>query len=298
MPFFGRLQVMSKHSVLFCGTPSFAVLSLRALHGSPLFEVKAVVTQPDRPVGRKQEMMAPAVKIAAEELGIPVLQPENINNAIADLGERPDFLVVVAYGKILKPEILAFPKIAPINLHGSLLPRWRGASPVEHAILHGDNATGVTVQIMAEELDAGDILSMAQTPINAHDTAMSLRERLARMGADLLVETLSMPLSPRPQPAEGITVCGKISREDGIVDPSLLTAEEIDRRLRAYFPWPGVQTDIEGRTVKILAASLTENPKAIPLHCNGDTTLYVTEVVEAGKKPMAAQDWLRGIQKT
>ncbi len=287
------------HTVVFCGTPRFAVLSLRALHGDPHFTVTQVVTQPDRPVGRSQELTPSETKLAAEELGIPVWQPESINKELPEFMktmERPDFLVVVAYGKILGDEVLAWPKIAAVNVHGSILPRWRGASPIEHAILNGDESTGVTVQMMAKELDAGDTLSMAQTPIGPLDTSLSLRERLSRMGAELLVETLTMPLEPKPQPKDGITICGKISKEDGIVDPANLTAIEIDRRIRAFTPWPGVTTTVHGKTVKILSASLSEAKHGIPLSCKDGTTLYVTELVEAGKKPMKADEWMRGVR--
>lgn len=288
--------LMTQHSVIFCGTPNFAVYSLRALHGSPHFNVTHVISQPDRPVGRLQEITMPPVKIAAQELGIPVWQPQDVNKELEAKGlERPDFLVVVAYGKIVAENVLAFPKIAPINVHGSILPRWRGASPVEHAILHGDEYTGVTIQIMAPALDAGDVLSMAQTPIGPLDTASSLKDRLARMGADLLVETLSMPLDPKPQPQDGITFCGKIAKEDGIVEPEKSTAEEIDRKLRAFTPWPGVQTELHGKQIKILSASLTEVP-GVPLPCKDGSILYVTELVEAGKKPMKAEEWMRGIR--
>lgn len=291
---------MAPKTVVFCGTPPFAVLALRALHGSPLFRVLQVITQPDKPVGRSAELTPPAVKLAAEELGLPVWQPENLNEELTILNqlvpERPDFLVVVAYGKILSPAVLAYPAVAPINVHASILPRWRGASPVEHAIIAGDERTGVTVQIMGEKMDEGDTLGMAQTVIGPRDTAISLKEKLARMGADLLVETLSVPLEPKVQPEDGVTYCGKITKTDGMVDPSALTAADIERRLRAFTPWPGVQLTLHGKPVKVLAASLEETSHGIPLPCSGGTTLHVTELVEAGKKPMRADEWLRGIR--
>lgn len=292
-------RVVAPKTVVFCGTPPFAVFSLRSLHGSPLFRVLHVVTQPDRPVGRSQEILKPAVKVAAEELGLPVWQPENINDAFAAGSVpflKPDFLVVVAYGKILKPDVLAFPAVAPINVHASILPRWRGASPIEHAILHGDDRTGVTVQIMGEKMDEGDILGMAQTAIGPAETTVGLKEKLARMGADLLVETLSMPLSPRPQTTDGVTYCGKLSKEDGLADTGAMTAQEIDRRLRALSPWPGVQLSVRGKTVKLLRASLQQSPHAVPLSCKDGSTLYVSELVEAGKKPMKAVEWVRGVR--
>lgn len=291
---------MQPKTVVFCGTPPFAVMALRALHGNPLFRVLQVITQPDKPVGRSAQLTPPAVKTAALELGLPVWQPINLNEELERLHalvpERPDFLVAVAYGKILSPDVLAFPTVAPVNVHASILPRWRGASPVEHAILHGDDRTGVTVQIMGEKMDEGDMLGLAQTAVGPKDTTQSLKEKLSRLGADLLVETLSMPLAPKSQPAEGITYCGKIAKEDGMTDPASSTAVDMDRRLRAFTPWPGVQTTLHGRTVKLLSASLEPSAHAIPLPCKDSTTLYVTELVEAGKKPMKADDWLRGIK--
>lgn len=291
---------MAQKTVIFCGTPEFAVFSLRSLHGSGAFRVLQVITQPDRPVGRKQELTAPAVKLAAEELELPVWQPENINKELPALHalvpEHPDFLVAVAYGRILSPAMLALPAIAPINVHASILPRWRGASPIEHAILHGDDRTGVTVQIMGEKMDEGDILSMSQTPIGPLDTTPSLKQRLARMGADLLVETLSMPLSPMPQSQDGVTYCGKIAKEDGIVNAEQLTAAEIERRVRAFTPWPGVQTTLNGRTIKIMRSTLEPVPHSVPLTCKHNTVLHITELVEAGKKPMKAADWVRGVR--
>ena len=156
-------------TIIFCGTPAFAVPSLEALAADAAFDIRLVITQPDKPQGRKQMLTAPPVKLAAERLGIPVWQPENINAEISKLeagSSQLDYLIVVAYGKILKKQLLDLPTIAPINVHASLLPRWRGASPIEHAILAGDTDTGVTVQIMAERLDEGGILAQQKIAID------------------------------------------------------------------------------------------------------------------------------------
>ncbi len=289
------------HSVIFCGTPDFAVPSLQALLSDAEFSVSLVITQPDRPVGRKQLLTPPPVKVFALTHNIPVFQPENINTDLQPYLDahgiaRPEFLIVVAYGKILKQALLDLPTVAPINVHGSLLPRWRGASPIEHAILHGDSETGVTIQVMSAGLDEGPILSMQKMPITATDTSLSIRKSMSVMGATLLIETLKKPLTPVPQPADGITLCGKLSREDGQVDPTTMTAEEIDRRIRAFIPWPGVITTINGREVKLIQASLEDDGYTVPLECAKRTTLFLLTIQEPGKNPMPAVEWKRGLR--
>ncbi len=289
------------YSIIFCGTPDFALPSLQALIDDDAFDVTAVITQPDKPVGRKQILTAPPVKTLAQDRAIPVHQPENINSylpAKIASGEimKPDFLVVVAYGKILKQVVLDIPKIAPINVHGSLLPRWRGASPVEHAILAGDETTGITVQVMSAGLDEGPTLSMKEIPIESRETSYELREKLSKIGAELLVQTLKKPLKPIAQSSDGITICKKLSREDSLVDPKKMTAVEIDRRVRALNPWPSVLCKVEGHDLKIIESSLTEASTGIPLLCANNSTLYLIKVQEAGKKMMEAADWMRGIK--
>lgn len=289
------------HSIIFCGTPDVAAESLQALINDTAFEVTLVITQPDRPIGRKQILTASPVKTIALTQNIPVFQPENINAELSGYLEahniaRPDFLIVVAYGKILKQPILDLPKIAPLNIHYSLLPRWRGASPVEHAILNGDKETGIAIQIMSLGLDEGPILAMEKMPIEATDTSPSLRKKLSTVGATLLVDVLKKPLVPHPQAETGITHCGKLSRDDAQIDPSIMTALEIDRRIRALNPWPGVTTTIDGHEVKLIEASLTEIPKSIPFPCASGSILYLLTIQEPGKKPMNAMDWKRGLR--
>lgn len=288
---------MSPHSVIFCGTPAFAVPSLASLAEDPHLAVTLVITQPDKPVGRSHTRTPPPVKLFAQQHHLRVFQPENINLELpAYLAQHPDlfpdFLVVVAYGSILKQDILDLPRIAPINVHASLLPRWRGASPIEHSILAGDSETGVSIQIMAAKLDAGPVLASARTPIGARETAIDLRNRLSTLGASLLRETLLQPLSPIPQAEEGITICRKLSREDGHVSLSTHTAEEIDRRIRAFQPWPGVV--LQPENVKLLDASLEHHPNAVPLRCKDGTTLFLLTVQPAGKRAMPADAWMRG----
>ncbi len=289
-----------KYSIIFCGTPDFAVPALRALASDPAFDVTLVITQPDKPVGRKKTVTPPAVKALANDLNIPVLQPKNVNEELPlYLAENPDtipdFLVVVAYGKILSQQVLDIPRKAPVNVHGSILPRWRGASPVEHAILNGDIETGVTVQVMVSELDAGPILSTAALPLTSQATSAAVRETLSHMGADLLVSTLKKKLEPEAQTSEGVTFCRKLTKEDGVADRAGMTAVEIDRRVRALNPWPGVACEIEGHTIKILESSLEQVQHNIPIACAEETTLFVVTVQPPGKKPMKAEDWRRGI---
>lgn len=284
--------VSSQFHVVFCGTPLFAVPTLKALAEDPSFRVDLVITKPDRPQGRRQIITPPPVKTAAETLGLRVWQPENVNR---DLHARPDFLVVVAYGQILSQNILALPTIAPINVHASLLPRWRGASPIEHALLAGDQETGITIQSMVEKLDAGPILAQQQISIGPEDTGEDLRERLAQLGAHLLMQTLKAPLLPVPQPLVGITLCHKLTRQSGLMDPTVLRAEEIHRAVRALTKWPGVRISRTfGEELTIIKSSLSPHPDALPLPCAANTLLYLRTVQPPGRKPMTGAAWLHG----
>lgn len=277
--------------ILFAGTPAFAVPSLEALAGNPSFTIDLVITQPDKPVGRKGIVTPPPVKVAAEKLGIPVWQPADINTETIHDSRPPDFLVVVAYGQLLKEPLLALPKIAPVNVHASLLPRWRGASPIQHAILTGDAETGVAVQRMVKALDEGPILAQEKTKIGVRETFTELHDRLSQMGSRLLVDTLLAKSKSKPQSNEGVTVCKKLTRKNGEVNPKTMTAEEIDRKVRALNPWPGVMLDT---SLKILATELQPTAGAVPLPCKDDTTVYLVTVQPAGGKPMTGEEWQRG----
>ncbi len=240
--------------IVFIGTAPFAVPSLRALikagHSIPL-----VVTQPDRPAHRL--LLTPsAVKVAAREGALEVFQPERLRapEAVERLRQVPaDLYVVAAYGQIISARVLALPRRGVLNVHASLLPRWRGASPVVAAILHGDPETGVTIMQMDELLDHGPILRTRSTAIGEQETAPELTQRLAEMGAELLVETISEldSITPREQDHDAATHAGKLSREDGELSWEL-DAIEIDRRVRALNPWPGVTLELAGHRVKVL----------------------------------------------
>jgi methionyl-tRNA formyltransferase len=294
--------------VIFCGTSSFAVPCLQALVSDPAFAVDLVITQPDKPVGRDKVLTSPPVALEAKKHGLKIFQPENINKelplhfqlslpaeALAKEGTfNFQFLVVVSYGQILSKEILALPSIAAVNVHASLLPRWRGASPIQHAILESDTETGVTVQIMEEKLDAGPILSQKTLALDPRETYRSLHDKLAPLGAALLSETLKKPLAPKGQPSEGITMCRKLTRENGKLSPENKTAEEIDRAVRALTPWPGVTVTLKSGELKILESDLTAQPESAPLPCKDGTVLHLVSVQPAGKKPMSGAAWARG----
>jgi methionyl-tRNA formyltransferase len=241
--------------VIFVGTAPFAGPSLRALQAAG-FRVPLVVTQPDRRAGRGLRLTPPAVKVVAEELGLEVFQPEKIRapDSVARLrGLAPDSIVVVAYGQIIPGSVLEIPSRDVLNVHGSLLPRWRGAAPVAHAILSGDPVTGVTIMRMDEQLDHGPILATAETEIGPHEYADSLTDRLADLGAGLLVETIGRldEIEPREQEHDTATYARKLTREDGELDWTL-DAAEIDRHVRAFQPWPGVTLPWETGRLKVL----------------------------------------------
>lgn len=289
---------MSQHkavSVVFLGTSAFAIPCLRTLVADKHFDVKLVITQPDRPVGRKHIVTPSPVKIAALELGLPIEQPEKMNAQFSNLRQgfgrqAPDFLIVVSYGQILSKEILAWPTIAAVNVHASLLPALRGASPLQHAILEGLSETGVTVQRMVEELDAGPILSRQSIPIDPRETFKSLHDKLSLLGADLLKRTLKVPLCEKEQDHRLATFCKKLQTADGIIDPSVMTATQIDRMVRALCPSPGVRYG----EAKILSSDLQETPESFPLSCAGSSTLFVSKIQPAGGKPMTGKEYLRG----
>ncbi len=280
-------------SVVFLGTSAFAVPSLRLLASDNRFDVQLVITQPDRPVGRKQILTPSSVKIAALELDLKIGQPEKINSQFSILNSqfpRPDYLIVVSYGQILSEKVLKWPKVAAINIHASLLPELRGASPIQHAILQGMPETGVTIQRMAKELDAGPILRQQSIPLDERETFESLHEKLALLGADLLIKTLTSPFREREQDHSQATFCKKLQTADGIADPEAMTAEKIDRMVRALGMEPGVRWN----EAKILEASLASDPESFPLPCKGKSLLFVSRIQPNGGKPMSGREYMQG----
>jgi methionyl-tRNA formyltransferase len=306
--------------IVFMGTPDFAVPALHALIDAPDMQIAGVVTQPDRPAGRGRAVQMPPVKGAALDANLPVIQPETLRDPAAVDALRtwePDFLVVVAFGQILRQDVLDIPRIAPVNVHASLLPRWRGAAPIQAALRAGDPYSGITTMVMDAGLDTGPILLQDSIPIAPDETGQSLHDKLAHLGANLLVFTLRWlragSISPHPQPANEalITYAPQLKKEDGAIDWTS-SAEAIDRHVRAFTPWPGTYTHWNGKRLKILAGFAHEAASTIaPGHVAGiritgargdapfvigtGSGVYVpTRLQLAGRQPVDAAEFLNG----
>lgn len=296
--------------IIFMGTPDFAVNSLEAINDAG-HEITLVVTQPDKPKGRSGALQMSDVKQCALKLGIPVFQPEKIKDpaAFAKLKEYEcELIVVAAFGQIIPEEILKFPKYGCINVHASLLPRLRGASPIQTAILEGDAETGVTIQQMGVGLDTGDILSQSRIPIDKDDTGGSLFDKLADLGAELVVKTIEDigegRIRPCPQDEDKASYAKKIDKSMGRIDWNM-DACEIERLIRALDPWPSAFSSLEGRMVKIWKAQTVPGTDAAPgrvtdvrkdgisVAC-GSGLLIIKEIQLEGKKRMPVHDFLLG----
>lgn len=300
--------------LIFMGTPEFAVPSLKKLLEAG-HEVFAVFTQPDRPVGRKQVVTPPPVKVFAAERGITVYQPAKIKTAearaeIEPLFRQADAGIVAAYGRILPDWMLAAPRLGCINVHSSLLPKYRGAAPINWAIVQGETETGVTIMQMDAGLDTGAMLLQGKLAIGEKETAAALTPRLAELGAELLAETLAKlehgELPPTPQDEAQASHAPILNREDGQVDWSK-TATEIFNRQRGFTPFPGCYTFLGDQRLELtgiaVAAETTQlepgtvcevTKESFVVACGGNTTLRVTEVQPAGKRPMPVRDFLNG----
>jgi len=302
--------------VVFMGTGEIGLPSLRALIARSDCELVAVVTQPDKPAGRGKHLQAPEVKRVAEAAGIPVLQPRKLRepDAVAELAAYdPDVIVVMAYGQILPRIVLDLPRLACLNLHASLLPRHRGASPIQAAILAGDAMTGVTVMYMAEGLDTGDMLLAQAMPIQTEDTGGSLHDRLADLAPEAMnaaLDLLATGDAPRaPQDNALATYAGKLTREDGRIDWSL-PAADVERHIRAMNPWPAAFTGVplasgEVARLKIHSAKIETVEPSLPgallradrngiVIAAGDGALRLLDVQGEGGRRMSASEWLKG----
>ncbi len=295
--------------IIFMGSPDFAAIALKRLAQD--FNVVGVVTQPDRRAGRGKKLISPPVKTVADELGIPAIQPRRVRDAEAmDELRRfaPDLIVVAAYGQILRPALLELPPLGCINIHGSLLPRWRGAAPIQAAILAGDKETGITIMLMDAGIDTGDMLAKRAIPIADDDTAGTLFDKLAPLGAELLVETLPKYLAgellPQPQPEAGATYAKMLKKADGELDFSK-SAAELERQIRAFSPWPGTFFEWEGAPLKVHRAHVDAahpNPGSgtkltvagVPAVGTGAGVLILDQIQPAGKKPMDGKSFLAG----
>lgn len=307
--------------IVYMGTPDFAVPALRKLHEAG-HEILLVVSQPDRPVGRHMDLKPTAVKEAALSLGLPVRQPEKASDPqfIEEIRTlSPDVIVVAAYGKILKPQLLSIPKYGCLNIHGSLLPRWRGAAPIQWAVIEGDEKTGNTIMNMAEGMDTGDILLQQEIAITAEDTGGTMFDKLSEMSGPFIVEAISClekgELVPKKQDGSLATYAPPLTKEMGELDLTQPGKKVFDR-IRGLSPWPGTFMKINGKVFKIhRAAMLTKEEREmlssaedIPtgtfaihkdrlyLRC-GDGFLRLVTVQAEGKKAMDAADFLRGSGK-
>lgn len=296
--------------IIFMGTPDFAVPTLKALIDSK-HTVAAVFTQPDKAVGRKQIITPPPIKTLALENEIPVYQPstlrdEAITEQIREIS--PDVIVVVAYGKILPEAILNIPKFGCVNGHASLLPRHRGASPIQWSIVCGDNKTGITTMLMEKGLDTGDMLLKVETEIGENDTGEELHDRLSLMGASLMLDTLKAieegSVTPEKQDDELSTYAPIITREMGYIDFER-PAAEVHNLIRGFYSWPAAYFMLEGKRVKVLSASLADKTNApagtviksddeLVIACGGGSSIRLIEIQAEGSKRMSATDYLKG----
>jgi len=297
-------------NVVFMGSPDFALPVLRAL--AQQYQVVGIVTQPDRASGRGRGIKMPPVKTLALELSIPVMQPEKLREpaAIEQLREwNPDLIIVAAFGQILKKDVLDLPRFGCINVHASLLPRWRGAAPINAAILYGDEETGVTIMKMDAGLDTGPMLAKRSIRLTTDDTAGSVTEKLSHLGADLLIDTLPHYLSgkiiPQPQPEEGMTYAPMLKKEEGQLDFTR-DVNELERQVRAFNPWPGAFIDFDGALLKVHKAhvevgNVSEGQRLVyqdqPAVGAGGGLLVLDEVQPAGKKSMSGKSFLTGARR-
>lgn len=298
--------------LVFCGTPQFAVPSLEKLAAAG-FDLRLVLSQPDRPQGRGMQLAAPPVKQSALKLGLPVIQPdkikknEELQNQLAAIA--PDAIIVVGYGRIIPPWMLQLPRFGNINVHGSLLPKYRGAAPVQWAIASGETVTGVTTMRLDEGLDTGDILLQREMEILPQDTAVTLAPRLAVLGADLLLETLhgleQGKITPIAQDNSQATLAPILEKQDGLVDFNR-RATEIYNRVRGFQPWPGAYTVFRSKNLKIIDARPLPEEISLPkgeLHiqqdrlivgCDQGTALELLQLQPEGKKAITAREFIGG----
>jgi methionyl-tRNA formyltransferase len=308
--------VVRSFSAVFFGTPEFAVPCLDALHA--LADVRALVCQPDKPSGRGMVLAPPPTKVRATELGIPVLQPTKLRTgefAATLRALEVDVALVVAYGRILPLDVLQAPRLGCVNVHGSILPKYRGAAPIQWAVANGDEETGVTLMQMDEGMDTGDMLHIARTPLGPNETSLELGQRLSQLGAALV--TAELPrfvqglLTRQVQDASLATVAPILKKDDGRLDFAM-PARAVHNRVRAMVPWPGAKAMLQGKTIKVLETSLVDEKSeamltegapgqvliadkhGVIVQCRGLTRVRLVRVQLEGKKPVSASDWVAG----
>jgi methionyl-tRNA formyltransferase len=297
--------------VVFMGSPEFALPTLRELAAH--YHVVGVVTQPDRPAGRGRSLKPPPVKVLAQSLNIETIQPVRLREPEAQaklLEWQPDLIVVTAFGQIIRQNVLDLPAHGCINVHPSLLPRWRGAAPVQATILHGDPVTGTSIMKMDAGIDTGPVIAQREMPVESGDTAASLSARLAETGAQLLIEILPAYLEgkvrPHPQPEEGATYAGMLKKQEGQLD-FRQSAAALERRVRAFFPWPGAYFYLPAGMIKVHQAHVVQTDnlqpgqrgvvEGCPAVSTSEGWLVLDEIQPAGKKSMPGSVYLRGIRQ-
>lgn len=298
-----------KYSVVFFGTQEFAASILTGILESQDFSVSLVITQPDKPVGRKQVMTPPPVKVLAESKGIPVLQPESLKNFIFPDIPQPDFGIVAQYGKIIPQSILDWPKLGMINTHTSLLPKYRGASPVQAALLRGDTETGITIMLMDAGMDTGPILQQETIVIDPDDRAPDVEKKLATIAVPNLLHSArglaSHNLTPKTQDSSQASICGKLDRDMGKINWNT-SANEIYNIFRALFPWPGIWTTWDGKRLKLLdikpsttsikpGQAIVQNNTLLVGAAGG--SIEILRLQLEGKSAMSAKEFLAGYKK-
>jgi methionyl-tRNA formyltransferase len=305
---------MSSLRIVFAGTPHFALPALRALLGTR-HRVVGVLTQPDRPAGRGLELRASPVKLLAMEHGLPIAQPASLK-ALADRAQlvswSPDMLVVVAYGLLIPGDVLSLPRYGCLNIHGSLLPRWRGAAPIQRALLAGDSETGVTIMQLDAGLDTGPVLLERRRPVGMRETAGDLHDALAELGAAALLEAIeglvAGTIVPTAQPRDGATYAPKVDKSEALIDWSA-PAAQIDRQIRAFNPWPVAETRFAGDSLRLLRAGVVETSagESAPgtvlgladdglLVACGTGVLAVCELQRPGRRPTSARDFANAVR--
>jgi len=305
---------MQSLRIAFAGTPQFALPALRALLASR-HRVVGVLTQPDRPAGRGRELRASPIKLLATEHGLPLAQPATLKTGEGRAvlhGWAPDLLVVVAYGLILPSPVLMLPRMGCLNIHGSVLPRWRGAAPIQRALLAGDAETGITIMQLDEGLDTGPVLLERRRAIGLRDTAGDLHDALSELGAAALLEAIdgliTGALLPRAQSAEGVTYAAKIEKTEARIDWSR-SAAQIDRSIRAFNPWPVAETRLAGEALRLLRSGVADlharevapgtvlglADDGLRVAC-GEGVLAVNELQRAGKRPVSARDFANAVR--
>lgn len=297
--------------LVFMGTPDYAVKTLEKLVAAG-HEVSAVFAQPDKPVGKKHILTPPPVKVCAENLGIPVFQPDTLKSAeTVELIKsfEPDVIVVVAYGKILRQEVLDIPKIACVNGHASLLPKYRGSAPIQWSIIKGEKVTGVTTMLMDKGIDTGDILEQIEVEIGEEETAEQLFERLSEISADLTVSTLKKlekgEITPVKQDESKASYAPMIKKEMALLDFKNATAEEICFAVRGFYSWPCAFFMLNGKRIKVIkakvcdkksqiASQIIENEERFVISCKDGSAVELLEICPEGSKPMTAKQFLCG----